>query len=106
MEPSSVVFPLPKPISEKVFARLTVWSPAEPLHKLPETIDTYVEPYNLLKNGIEEIKETDVERIMNKAISEGGQVLITNTGAADLSALQDNSNGKDSKKSSLNGPES
>ena len=39
---------------------------------------------------------TDVERIKKRAISEGGQVLITNTGAAGLSALQDNSRHKDS----------
>lgn len=39
---------------------------------------------------------TDVERIKKRAISEGGQVLITNTGAAGLSALQDNSNHKGS----------
>lgn len=43
--------------------------------------------------------EKDVERIKNRAISEGGQVLITNTGAAGLSALQENSESKDSDNS-------
>lgn len=39
---------------------------------------------------------TDVERIKKRAISEGGQVLITNPGAAGLSALQDDSRHRDS----------
>ena len=41
----------------------------------------------------------DVERIKKRAISEGGQVLITESGAAGLSALQDDSIGKDSNNS-------
>lgn len=37
------------------------------------------------------ISADDIARIERKAIKEGGQVLITNIGAADLSALQDGS---------------
>lgn len=40
-------------------------------------------------------KPSDVDRIKKRAILEGGQVLITDNGAAGLSALQDDSGYKD-----------